>query len=197
MERPGEDVVPEKLRWYVGVPLGTNPLILLDLAILLSIGWAVSWLALLALQAGFGGFLEVSHLREAAGTAGYLILIFLALFGAVCFLVMRNRYAALYRFDPGEAFCDNMRANPKALDGRLFHFRGWPIDPNVEPIRSTDRCVRWEDVTAVQPIDAMRVLLLRGRRGVLMRVYCPDDAVYRQALLYAGAHRNKTAGKAP
>ena len=47
-------------------------------------------------------------------------------------------------------------------------------------------------MTAVQPMDAMRVLLLRGRRGVLMRVYCPDDATYDQALLYAEAHRKKT-----
>ena len=41
---------PSRLRWYVGVPLGTNPLILLDLSILLTVGWSVSWLSLLALQ---------------------------------------------------------------------------------------------------------------------------------------------------
>ena len=183
---------PSRLRWYVGVPLGTNPLILLDLSILLTIGWSVSWLSLLALQAGFGGYVDASHVKGAALVSGYLVLAFLGLFGVVCFVVMRNRYAALYRFDEEDAFCDNMRSNPRAADGRRLHFTGYPIDPILEVIRSTERRARWEDVTTVQPMDAMRVLLLRGRRGVLMRVYCPDDATYDQALLYAETHRKKT-----
>ena len=53
-----EGALPSRLRWYVGVPLGTNPLILLDLSILLTVGWSVSWLSLLALQAGFGGYVD-------------------------------------------------------------------------------------------------------------------------------------------
>ena len=32
-----EGSLPSRLRWYVGVPLGTNPLILLDLSILLTV----------------------------------------------------------------------------------------------------------------------------------------------------------------
>ena len=174
-----EGSLPSRLRWYVGVPLGTNPLILLDLS-------------LLALQAGFGGYVDASHVKGAALVSGYLVLVFLGLFGVVCFVVMRNRYAALYRFDEEDAFCDNMRSNPRAADGRRLHFTGYPIDPILEVIRSTERRARWEDVTTVQPMDAMRVLLLRGRRGVLMRVYCPDDATYDQALLYAETHRKKT-----
>ena len=128
-----EGALPSRLRWYVGVPLGTNPLILLDLSILLTIGWSVSWLSLLALQAGFGGYVDASHVKGAALVSGYLVLAFLGLFGVVCFVVMRNRYAALYRFDEEDAFCDNMRCSPRAADGRRLHFTGSPIDPHGAP----------------------------------------------------------------
>ena len=175
----------------MGVPLGTNPLILLDLGTVLAISWTVTWAALLMLQLVLGGDVDSSHFRGAATVANYLTLVFLALFVIICFLIMRNRYAALYRFDPEGIFCDNMRANPRARDGRWIHFRGYPIEPDVQPIRSAERHAYWEDVTKVQPVEEMKVILLKGRRGVLMRVYCPDDAVYAQALEYAETHRCK------
>ena len=71
--------------------------------------------------------MDASHVKGAALVSGYLVLAFLGLFAVVCFVVMRNRYAALYRFDEEEAFCDNMRSNPHAADGQRLHFtsRSW------------------------------------------------------------------------
>ncbi|MDY3868724.1 MAG: hypothetical protein SOZ52_05085 [Pyramidobacter sp.] len=182
----GEEI--KKLRWFVGVPLGTNPLILLDFFIVLAIAWLVSWLALLALQFLFGGFLETSHLFGGAVVASYISLIFIALFLVICFLITRNHYAALYRFDSSRVLCDNIRAHPRALDGRLIHWKGYPIDPSFESIRNVERSVSWSDVTRIQPLHELMVVLLRGKRGVLMRVYCPDESTFQQALAFAQKH---------
>ena len=72
------------LRWFAGVPLGTNPLILLDFFTLLAIAWVVSWGALVATQFVLGGYVDVSHYKGAAVVASYLSLIFIGFYGVVC-----------------------------------------------------------------------------------------------------------------
>ena len=174
----------KQLRWFVGVPLGTNPLILVDLVTVLAIAWGVSFLALLLLQFALGGYLAPDHLGAAADLSSYLTLVFVALYLVICFFIMRNHYAALYRFDSSGIYCENMRAHPRALDKALFRFRAYPIEPQRESIRSVEKRAGWRDVTRVQQLKDLRVLILKGKRGTLMRVYCPDDHIFNEALAF-------------
>jgi len=172
------------LRWFTGVPLGTNPLILLDFVTLLAIAWVVSWGALVATQFVLGGYVDVSHYKGAAVVASYLSLIFIGFYGVICFIITRNRYAALYRCDRTAILCENMRCAPRALERRLLRFAPYPIEPVRSSIRSVERRALWKDVTKVQKIDTLRVIVLKGKRGTLMRVYCPDDRLYADALAF-------------
>ncbi|RKJ78894.1 MULTISPECIES: hypothetical protein [unclassified Pyramidobacter] len=180
----GRDAGDAALRWFVGVPLGTNPLILLDFITLLAIAWVVSWGALVATQFVLGGYVDVSHYKGAAVVASYLSLIFIGFYGVICFIITRNRYAALYRCDRAAILCENMRCAPRALERQLLRFAPYPIEPVRAPIRSVERRALWKDVTKVRKIDDLRVIVLKGKRGTLMRVYCPDGKIYAEALAF-------------
>ncbi|MCI6260670.1 MAG: hypothetical protein MR616_05955 [Pyramidobacter sp.] len=180
----GQDAGDAALRWFTGVPLGTNPLILLDFVTLLAIAWVVSWGALIATQFVLGGYVDVSHYKGAAVVASYLSLVFIGFYCVICFVITRNRYAALYRCDRAAILCENMRCNPRALERRLLRFTAYPIEPVRAPIRSVERRVLWKDVTKARKIDDLRVIVLKGKRGTLMRVYCPDEKIYARALAF-------------
>lgn len=174
----------KQLRWFVGVPLGTNPLILLDFGTLLIIAWGVSWVALLLLQFVMGGGIELAHLRDAAAVASYLTVVFTGLYLLICFIIMRNHYAALYRFDGSGIFCENMRCHPKPLHRALIRFQPFEIEPQQTSIRSVERTLSWHEVTRIQLLTELHVLVLKGKRGTLMRVYCPNDAIFTEALAF-------------
>ena len=180
----GQNADDAALRWFTGVPLGTKPLILLDFFTLLAIAWVVSWGALIATQFVLGGYVDLTHYRGAAVVASYLSLIFIGFYCVICFVITRNRYAALYRCDRTAILCENMRCNPRALTWRLLRFTAYPIEPVRRPIRSVERRALWKDVTKVQKIDGLRVVVLKGKRGTLMRVYCPDEKIYAGALAF-------------
>ncbi|MGI6075398.1 MAG: hypothetical protein ACOYD9_03415 [Pyramidobacter sp.] len=190
--RPARSFSGAALRWYTGVPLGTNPLILLDFFTLLAIAWVVSWAALIATQFVLGGYVNLTHYKGAAVVASYLSLIFIGFYVVACFLITLNRYAALYRCDDNAIFCENMRCNPKALERRLLRFAPYPIEPVRTPIRSVSRRVLWKDVGKMQNIDALRAIVLKGKRGTLMRVYCPDEKIYSQALEFIAGRTGLT-----
>ena len=165
-----------ELSWRVGVPVGSNPLILLDFASILVVAFLLAWLVLLAAQFYFGAIVAFDFC------------VLLAIFYAVvCFLVMRNRYAALYRFDRTGAHCDNLKCYPKALSRKALHCLCYPIEPPPFSARSVEKHVGWGDVTRAAELRSLRVLLLKGKRGTLMRVYCPDRESYAAALRFAEA----------
>ena len=172
------------LRWYVGVPVGSNPLILLDFATALIVTFLLGWLVILIAQLYFDGYIGLSHLRGAAIVSLDLCFLLCIFYAVVCFVVLRNRYAALYRFDVNGAHCDNMRAYPKALKRCFIHFRCYPIEPQREFSKNVERQARWGDVTKITELPELGVLVLRGKRGMLLRVYCPDENIYRSARNY-------------
>lgn len=172
-DRPNKEP-HRRLDWYIGVPLGSNPLILLDLVSLLAVAFVLCWVVLLAAQFWFDGFVELGHLWAAAIVAAHLCLLFTAFYVIVCFVVLRNRYAAQYLFDYEGARCHNLRCFPRALERRLLHCRPYAIEPPSDVTKSIEKFVPWTDVTQVTEIKELSVFVLRGRRGSLMRVYCPD-----------------------
>jgi hypothetical protein len=158
----------------------------MDVASVLSIAWSVMVVVLLLLQLYFGGYLEATHLKGAAYVAGYVTLLFIGIFVLAAFVIQRNRYAALYRFEQDEVYCENLRTSPRP-SRRVYglRWRGYAIEPVSNPLRSVVKRTLWKDVRAVSAIGELRVLLLRGKRGVLMRVYCPDEEVFAKARAFA------------
>ena len=59
----------DELRWSAGVPVGTNPLILLDFFTIMAVVFLLAWLILLAAQFYFDGFVQMQHVRGAAVVA--------------------------------------------------------------------------------------------------------------------------------
>ena len=190
-----------ELSWRVGVPVGSNPLILLDFASILVVAFLLAWLVLLAAQFYFDGFVTAAHVWSGAIVAFDFCVLLAIFYAVVCFLVMRNRYAALYRFDRTGAHCDNLKCYPKALEWKALHCLCYPIDPPPFSPRSVEKHVAWSDVARVAELRPLRVLLLKGRRGTLMRVYCPDGGTYAAALRFVeakiAAEQAPPAAKAP
>ena len=176
-----------ELSWRVGVPVGSNPLILLDFASILVVAFLLAWLVLLAAQFYFDGFVTAAHVWSGAIVAFDFCVLLAIFYALVCFLVMRNRYAALYRFDRTGAHCDNLKCYPQALSRKALHCLCYPIEPPPFSARSVEKHVGWGDVTRVVELRPLRVLLLKGKRGTLMRVYCPDRESYAAALRFVEA----------
>ena len=190
---PGSRKDFETLRWFVGIPIGTNPLILLDIVSVLFLAWCVMAVLLLCLQFFFGGYLDRTHLKGAAYVAGFVTLIFTGIFVLAAFVIQKNRYAALYRFEENQVYCENLRAFPHALRPfYLMRWRGYEIEPVEKSLRSVVKCVPWSDVGTISSIGKLHVILLQGRRGTLMRVYCPNEEIFTKALLFAECRRKIT-----
>ncbi|MGI6074985.1 MAG: hypothetical protein ACOYD9_01270 [Pyramidobacter sp.] len=172
------------LQWYVGVPIGSNPLILVDFATALVVTFLLCFLVILAAQFYFDGYVGGAHLRGAAIISADLCLLLCVFYAVVCFIALRNRYAAQYRFDVNGARCNNLKAYPKPKVKKALHFRCYPIEDQREFSKNVERHVHWEDVTRVAELPELGVLTLKGRRGMLLRVYCPDEKTYRSAREY-------------
>lgn len=172
------------LRWFSGVPVATNPLILLDLFPALALLWIASVTMILAAQRFFGGALASAHFQAATIFASYLTGALLTAFLLAALGAYRNCYGALFHLDRGGATCETMRGRVRALSQRRLPTKAFPIEPILNPRRSVTKEVSWSDVKALQCLPALRVILLKGRFSTLMRIYCPDSDTYQQALEY-------------
>lgn len=177
------------LRWFTGVPVATNPLILADLGALMVLLWAGVTLALALIQFFFTS-LGGAHIQWAALVGIYMSLLAAALFFGLSFLIFQNRYIALYRFDEEGAYCESMRKRGGST-GEWFHWKPFPVPPLQDPPKSAKKTAPWHEVKGLHPMDGQRVFLLKSGRGTAMRVYCPDDEIYRRALSFAASKINR------
>jgi hypothetical protein len=168
------------MRWFSGVPILTNPLILKDLVVTLAILW-VSVLAVVAVaQAVLGTSLGWNHIYAAAMFASYVDLSIVGAFILIS-IVFGNKYIVLYRFFPDAVYSETMRGRAFSLTDAL-HWRSFPVAPQANPRRSATKVVPWDGVRGFNAVESLRVIHLEGARGSLLRIYCPDDGVYRRSL---------------
>ena len=81
------------LRWFCGVPVLANPLILIDLFSAVVIMWFVTVLLVVAAQALLGdGPLLGSHIAAACVWASYVAVLMPLMYFAVCLLFFRRGY---------------------------------------------------------------------------------------------------------
>lgn len=179
--RPEAGDGAEQLRWFSGVPIATNALILKDLAVTLAILWG-STIAFVALvQLFIGGSVGGAQLRVAATPAWYVVGFVAAAFAIVAIPLFGNHYVVLYRFFPDSVWCESMRGRFFSFRN-AFHVRAFPVEPLTRPGRSATKVVPWERVFRFEADARRRVIFLGGATGTLMRVYCPDGETYERAL---------------
>ena len=183
--RPESGEGAEQLRWFCGVPIATNALILKDLAWTLAIlaGGAVAFVLLVQLLVGraVGG----AQFRVAATLACYVVGFIAAAFAIVAIPLFGNHYVVLYRFFPDSVYCESMRDRFFSFRN-AFHMRAFSVEPVTRPGRSATKVVPWERVVGFRADAPRRVIHLEGAKGTLMRVYCPDADTYMRALACVG-----------
>lgn len=169
----------KQLRWFVGIPVVTNPIIALDVSLASVIVWMGATIVIAAGQQFIGSGLTYPALMAAVMYAAYLAGAIIAVFFIAGLFVLRNKYAALYRIDNKGVYVETMRAT--GVKNGLFNTRPFPIGP-IHRHKSTPRTFLWKDITGYQPIDSMRALILKGKRGTLTKLYCPDEKTFQAAL---------------
>ena len=170
------------LRWFVGVPILTNVVILVEILLFVALLWLLSAFGVIAIQWVVAGAPALA-LPAAVNFACTLATSFALLFAAIVLLFYRNRYIALYNLDEDCISCESMM-NWRGSIGESFHIRPFFVEPCYVPHKSVTQKISWSDVTRVESIDNMRTLILRGgarKKSILMRVYCPDGECYERA----------------
>lgn len=176
-----ESVPFKPYSWYVGIPICTNPLIILDVITVAAILWAGGMLFVMLGQATIGGGLTYDAVMASFFIGMYLALAALAAFVFVGGFLFGNRYAALYRIDAHGIYCEYMRGDIHAI-GRIFlPGRGYAVSPVRDPHKTVEKRIQWESIRSIGVMEKQRVLVIRGRRGTLAKVYCPDAAVLQKA----------------
>ncbi|MEA4877984.1 hypothetical protein RBH88_00445 [Aminobacterium sp. MB27-C1] len=181
--RSNAEQTSEHMRWFTGVPIGTNPLILLDMGISSVILWSLAVVLVILLQAFFGKSMSGAYIRSAVLFANYLVAFVVGAFLIVAFLLFPNHYVVLYRFDPEYAYSESMKGKRFSLRESM-HWRPFQVNAIEKFKRNVTKKVQWSDVRCFQTMDTMHVIFLKGTKGTLMRIYCPDEHVYRQAVAY-------------
>ena len=184
----------EHVRWFVGVPIGTNPLILWDISVSLAILWGIAVVFVTFVQSFLGGVTIGVYVRTAVIFANYLVAFAAGAFVIVAFLLFQNHYIVLYRFDVDRVYSESMKGKFFSLKDSV-HWRPFPADPvTVTSKRNVTKAVSWNNVRCYQAVDALRTILLKGERGTLLRIYCPNEGTYRRALTYIQKElKDKTA----
>ena len=170
------------MRWFVGVPILTNMVILVEILLFVVLLWLLSAFGVVAIQWVVAGAPALA-LPAAVSFACTLSAGFALLFALIVLFFYRNRYIALYNLDEDAISCESMM-NWQGSIGESFHFRPFFVEPCYVPHRSVTKKIFWTDVMRVEPIENMRTLILRGgarKKAVLMRVYCPDNECYEKA----------------
>ena len=181
MPRNGQERREPLMRWFCGVPVLANPLILLDLLSAAVIMWFVTVLLVVAAQALLGeGPLLKAHITAACIWACYVSALMPLMYFAVCLLFFRRGYVTLYRLEENGLFMETMRGSSRS--GGVFTVRPFPVEGPFDDSRHVVRDVSWADVKAVRELPELRTLLLKGRFGTRARVYCPDGRTYAEAL---------------
>ena len=178
------------VRWYVGVPIISNPFFLIDVASAAVIVWVLGSLCLMLGAWLLGDGFERATAVGSVVIAGYLGFGVLIAFSGIAFL-LGNRYAALIKLESNGVYCENMRGAIKSL-AKGFHWKPYPIEPIPHPFRSAVRTVDWRDVHAFQVISSMRTILLKGRRGgTIIKLFCPDLPTMHAAVEFIRARLGK------
>lgn len=173
------------LRWYAGVPIGTNPIVLFDVIKLSFFLWCLTVFSVGLLQIFIDGMFVREQIKGAIGLANHLVILVWAVFFAVAFLFLQNRYVVLCRLDGEGAYCESMRRGWGSLS-ESFHWRAFavkgPVKSSWGPGKSARKTVPWACWNKVCPRKTTRTILLKEGKVTILRLYCPDGRCFEQAV---------------
>jgi hypothetical protein len=169
------------IRWFAGVPIASNPLFLGDLGLILLFLGPGSAIFVTLAQFFMGVSPGKSMFQVTATLAGYVMAFIIAAFATGSLLFFGNRFVALYRLQYDGIYFESMRGAMVPL-ADFLHWKPFPVSPKLNSGRSVIKFVLWDEVRSIKPHDSLRTILLRGRRGAILRIYCPDETVYNEAL---------------
>ncbi len=182
-QKPETGARAEKpLSWYVGVPICTNPMFVLDVLVAAGALWIGGMLFVMLGQATIGSGLTRPSIFAAFFLGMYLAGAALAAFVFVGGFLFGNRYASLYRIGEAGIFCEHMRGGRiRPIAKPFIPLAGYAVEPVRDPVRSIARRIHWPDVRSLQIVEKMRTILVKGKRGTLLKIYCPDAALLAKA----------------
>lgn len=173
---------PEKpLSWYVGVPICTNPMTIMDMLVVAGVLWVGGMLFVMLGQITIGSGLSRPSVFAAFFLGMYVSGSALAAFVFVGGFLFGNRYASLYRIGEAGIYCEHLRGRIRPVAKPFIPLAGYAIEPVRDPARSVVKRVQWNEVSALQLVEKMRVILVKGNRGTLLKIHCPDAALLAKA----------------
>ncbi len=184
---------PEKpLSWYVGVPICTNPMTVMDMLVIAGVLWVGGMLFIMLGQVTIGSGLTRSSIFAAFFLGMYLAGAALAAFVFVGGFLFSNRYASLYRIGEAGIYCEHLRGRIRPIGKPFIAFAGYAVEPVLDVTRSVVKRVQWNEVKSLQIVEKMRVIVVKGKRGTLLKIHCPDATLLAKAEAAIRAH---TAGE--
>ncbi len=174
------------MRWFSGVPIASNPFIIRDVAIGLAVLWPLVFLFVLGAQpvlsraAGGTGAQAGGGLAMALSTASYVAVGAAAVFLLAGAALFRNRFVMMYRLSEDALFVETMRA-PLSVPARLPAMKPFPVEDLIDPPASVTKFIALRDIVRIVAHERYRMFELRGSKGPLARVYCPDGPTYAKA----------------
>jgi len=179
--RPHEE---EGLRWRVAVPVGTNPLILTEFLQLSCVSCLIILLSCtLGLYLTEGGVFP----EDIAVLLRFAVIFFavvFALFLLLAFVLLKNRYYAVYRLDQSGIYYELIRGCDESGASALRRMRPYPVQGIIKASRTYSRHLIWEKVTSFQNIHSMRAVVLRRKIWHMLKLYSPDEAAHAALLEY-------------
>lgn len=173
----------DNLRWFAGVPVGTNPLILKDFGAALILVWTGMTFFSVLLQSFFGEGINREQLLSLISYSNRLILLLCAAFAAVAFVFLRNRYVVLVQLDREGVFCESMRRGNGSFE-ESFHWRAFPVFSPPPCMKGAANQIPWQQVRNTIALPTFRVILIKPEAGSSMRIYCPDGDVFDRAVFF-------------
>lgn len=178
----------ERMRWFAGIPVLTNPLILRDVLVLTALAWAGTVAAIVAFQWFFGGSVRPEHFLGAAIYASYLAAMIVGLFVLIG-IAFIGKFGALYKLDEDGLYVEQFRGTlERTGTGSGI---GYPVRLVGQTHKSSVRVIGWEKIAGCRLLENRNVVLLLGSRGILTKLYCPDRETAQAAAKVIGS-RTKT-----
>ena len=185
---------PHVLQWEAGISLVTNPFIWADLVK----GLGLSWIVFIALATGILWDESWAERWPAWGVVTLCHLFVAALFAAVCVVVFRNRFATRFTLTSKGALYESGRLASKAATAGVVAGL-LALNPGLAGaslLASTQNSLMlpWREVKKCTCFPRRQVITLSNFWRPVLRLYCPDEATYQQALDYLTAHMGGGTG---
>lgn len=176
-------------RWYVRVPLVTNPLVFTDMLTLAAVIVAVVFLLVPAVQFVTGGGIGSAQIAAALRLAIYVGFVFFLAFAGVSLFVLRNGYTAYYELTDKGLFSEIIRDDFRGGLREIFCCRAFAVPPPERIRRSRSKSIELKEIIKVKKIESLGVIIVKSR-SEMIKMYTPDQQHYALAL----AQLEKAAG---